>query len=566
MPQVPQYNGNVQENGIPTDRVPIQSSIESFGGGEGVSGVFKQAQDLVQKGRDAADKVQILDSHAKATELKNRILHGYTNEAGEEVLGALKQQGKNALGLPESTQKEYEDGIQKITENLNPRQQNMFRAASDEIRLSVNDKVRAHVSAESYKVQIQSMKTSVDVNKQDAIANFEDDKQRDIAILNIGASIRAGGKMAGWDNEMIENQIRQEVSGTNKEIVERYLNKGDYAGADQYFKNNYKSFTGEHQSDVDKLVKAGMEDREVYKTHDDIMAVKGISEPAAKAKIKSLYDAGTISAQVRKESTQMIEHTFSQMHQAKAESQSNLNIAAANILDANGGDIKDQKVINIKRGMTTEQRANVDRYAEVVANGGYDSDPYNYDNFEAKLRSNDQAERLSVTPADITNPDNKINRKGTRSQETLLKLLSENKIGSEKTLKERGDWIAEDDLVRQKIADAGIDPKSEEAKLLNSRLKAHIRAAQDLNDGKPLIKAEKIKAIDQLMMEDSFGFFGKYGGPIFRIGGGAYRFTTKVDQIDDITVGRITKYLEAKGQKATDEKVLAVYNSRKSRK
>jgi hypothetical protein len=561
--RVPRYEGEINVNSLPGERVPTQAPLESFGGGDAMNTAMNAATQLIKKGRDNADRIKIMDANNRATELKNRILHGYKSDDGQQVLGALDQQGENALALPDSVKKQYDEGISKIYENLNSRQQGLFRQLDDEIRLSVNDRVNSHIGNEYKKLQLSTMNSSVEINQNDAISNFSDEKQVGLAISKIKASIDAGGKMAGWDKNMIKEATDKKVSETHLGIVRRLLDNGDDMKADEYYKKNYNSFTGEDKQSIDKVLSGAKEDREVYRVHDDIMAKK-VSESRAKEMIKELYDAGKISAQVRKESTQMIEHSFSRTRAAADESQRNINIALANALDQNGGDFNATEVKRLLRGATTDTRNSALNYSQFVRNGGKSSDPLDYDDIESKLLSADPQIRNSVTQAEITDLNRRINDKGERSRETLLKYYSLNKRNDESFLKKVGDHASETELINNKLVDIGVKAKSNTAKELESRYKAEIRAQQQLQE-KPLTREQKVKILDQLTLEDSYGFFGKIGGPALKYIDSKYRFKDTADDIPEnlkkLIVDKIKKEKQNDNYVPTDDQILRVYNA-----
>ena len=103
--KIPQYEGDVSLNDIPTNRVPTEAPLSAFGGGEEMSQAFQKTQSLLKEAQVRADKSALRDGELKRTELELDILHGKKDEKGNRTGGALNRQGEQAFGTPEEVDK-----------------------------------------------------------------------------------------------------------------------------------------------------------------------------------------------------------------------------------------------------------------------------------------------------------------------------------------------------------------------------------------------------------------------------------------------------------------------------
>jgi hypothetical protein len=564
MPTIPKYEGDVNVQSLPQERVPIGAPIEAFGGGEAISAGIQGLSNLVKIGRDNADKTAVIDAKNKLTELKNRILHGYEDDKKQKVVGALSEQGKNSFGLPEKVQKQYDEGVQKIYEGLNYRQKPMVQEADGETKNFILDSVYKHMDKEKNKYVANTIKTSADVYKNDAIANYADENQRLAALKNLRESYSMGTQI-GMDDAMIKKAADDDVSSVHTSIVQRMLENGDDMQADEYYKKNYNEISGDDKLKVDKVLSGAKEDREVYAVHDKIIDMK-VSEGQAKAKIREMYDNGEISAKVRKESTSMIEHTYLKKRDSKDASQKDINVAIANILDENGGDLSDPRLIKYKSLVTQDGRIGMAKYADFVKLGGRESDPIEYSDLKNRLLSKDADVRNSVTQAEITDNNFKIT---AAARKEFLNYFDLNKRNDEKFLKKSQDFVSDAEVIKTKIQAVGLDPKTAEGKLFESRARQEFEAAQSIQD-KPLTKKQKNEIVDGLVKEDSLGFFGKMVKEGIGTGAaqmfGNYRFTDKVDDIPTDEMSKIKdSFLRKKGRLPTDGEALFMYNQKRNK-
>lgn len=244
MPTVPTPASDsrpIETQALPQSRVQVDASPEAFGGGQSAQNLAHAAEglgratvDFFQEERKRADEVAHTQADVEASKLQTEI-----------QVNVSKMRGQDAFGAADYANQAWSQGISKIKENLNGRNQQLFfdKSASGRF-MELNKSVQMHTANESEKYDDQTTEAAVQQYRTSAVVNAGDNQIVQQNIERTQAVVDAWAERKGIpkDSEIYQQKMRAELSATHKDVIQARIESGLDKPAMDYFK--------EHQGDM----------------------------------------------------------------------------------------------------------------------------------------------------------------------------------------------------------------------------------------------------------------------------------------------------------------------------
>jgi hypothetical protein len=269
MPTVPQY-GPPQVRPAPLSgaRLPVETPIEAFGGGQATQPVFQAARGILQ---DTAQFVQ--DERRKADLLilgeKRRALNEWEQaKIYDPNTGAVTQLGKSGLGVHESLGKDYDSFVDKLGKDLtSDDQRNAFKEMSDDRRNRVMLWAENHALKQTAVWKESEFGAGMESSKERAST---DPSTASEELANIDDEIRRRAADMGWGDKETAQELRNHKTDLHVRVIRKYQSQGFDLKAKSYF----ESVEGDLDPDVATKLRAqileGSLDGEAVRKADEI--------------------------------------------------------------------------------------------------------------------------------------------------------------------------------------------------------------------------------------------------------------------------------------------------------
>lgn len=356
MPKVPRLDSpQVQQQGyqpvLRNTRPP-----DDFGLKEQQQKVAGLAMGIVQKAREDADQVAVLNADKELSALETDIL--YNPETG-----AYNKKGKDAFGLPETVSEDWKKGADKIAESLsNPVQRAAFQRSVNSRYGDIDRQLQKHVGVEMSKYDDETTSAYIANERSAAVMNYQDPERVEMAKQRQQAAIMDHAKRNGLPEEWAKQKIQDTTSKTNTDIVNRMLANGDDLNAKKYFDANKEQFQGDDIAAVEKNLEEGSLRGESQRQSDEIVRKYGGSLTAAMEQVKKIQDP-----KIRDATQERVKSEFALKEVADRERRQKMQTQATNILDQTGN--IDQIPPAMWNQFELSERAALKAYAKAKAAG-----------------------------------------------------------------------------------------------------------------------------------------------------------------------------------------------------
>lgn len=233
MPRVPSFGERtVAAQGLPNARVSEQTinlgpAAQALTGA--VRGLGQQFAQEAQEERDRADNASVIEAETALDAYENSAL--FDPEAG-----AFSRKGKSAFDLPNQVLPAYDDEVKRLEGTLgSDRAKLAFKQRAGRRRAGIGQQLNRHESQQrdSYydEQDLAGLRSS-----QGVAANYYNDPKRigeELAKQEL--IIDARGARKGLSPEDIAEAKRSSRSGTQTDVVSRYLARGEFEAGRKYF-------------------------------------------------------------------------------------------------------------------------------------------------------------------------------------------------------------------------------------------------------------------------------------------------------------------------------------------
>jgi hypothetical protein len=323
-PAVPRRSqGTVGTAPLPGVRTPVDVPGAAFRAPAGIdpTGISRDIAEVIDRHRQHADTVIMLDADNKLAELESSLR---TN--------ATKLKGKDALGATQQATDGWQQGVSDIESSLTSEQQReQFRLRAASRYIGLKSFTENHGADEWDRFQAQTTDTAIKNRMSDAIANYRDPQTVARNAVEARSIIQNAGRRNGWDTETTDRKVAESLSAIHAGVISRYLAAGDDLGAKEYYEKSKSQLLGEHRDNIEASLKEGSTRGESQRQADAITA-KATDRASALEAVRKISDPG-----VRDATEERVNRFFSEKRQAETEDREDRYLTATNIVDKNPG-------------------------------------------------------------------------------------------------------------------------------------------------------------------------------------------------------------------------------------
>jgi len=358
MATVPTYQSQVREAAAPNIRVNTGAQpIEAFGGGrEKVTEALQQTVSLVDRERQKADQLAVLEADTKIAQAKNDLI--YNPETG-----LMTRKGKDAFGAYDEFKGKFDTTAAEIEKGLsNPAQKQAFRERLMAHSTEFNNQSQRHVFQESQAFDDEVTTSRLAVAQDEAVLNYADPNILARNKYEQQKTILEYADRKGLPPEWVKNKMGDTISKTNSAVVDRMLANGNDLAAQKYYAENKDQFSGNDVVRVEKSLEEGSLRGESQRRTDVIMS-QGKSMTAALEEVKKIEDP-----KVRDATQQRVREEYQLQKIAKEDLQTKQFNTAANIIEQNKGD-RDAIPPRLWNNLELSQRNAIDARSKQLREG-----------------------------------------------------------------------------------------------------------------------------------------------------------------------------------------------------
>lgn len=264
--------GTLRTQALPGVRVPVSVPAGAFGEGTAKSllSVGEVASKIYAEEKKKADEIAVLDFDRKLSEAESRLLY-------DPKTGALNRKGKDAFGLPEQVNGEFDKIVQEAEQGLGNNEQLVAARKYALARRTALDRTVQHHVAGARKVYDEAVTDSYIKNERDAAElNYRDPERIGMAIARQSAAYTDYAARNGMPEEWTKLKVSEAASKTHVGVVNRMLANADDLGATAYYKGNKDGFSGDDVTRVESALQRSKEHRE-RKVEKQINALNAIT-------------------------------------------------------------------------------------------------------------------------------------------------------------------------------------------------------------------------------------------------------------------------------------------------
>ncbi|MFW6341408.1 MAG: hypothetical protein ACOC00_00120 [Halothiobacillaceae bacterium] len=252
---VPGYGNRINLDASPAPGAPHLSSaapykevgaaLQNLGNQVAQTGVAvaraKQRQDEVEA-QDAALRFQ--------SEWQERMTQD-DEETGRQ--GYLNRQGKNTADLVDEAEREYQDLMDKHTQDLSPAQLAVMERFRLRHQTSQMSTVAKHMSRQMDAYADETTESLVSATKREALIAYQDEESFKWSMDSIRGARTAQAKRRGWSDRRLANQLIHDQGEILAGRTERLLDSGDPFAADKLLQQHRDRFMPD---DLERLAPA----------------------------------------------------------------------------------------------------------------------------------------------------------------------------------------------------------------------------------------------------------------------------------------------------------------------
>jgi hypothetical protein len=326
VPSVPRYSQpQVREDAAPGFRSNLELPDEVAGMGRASQKLLDTVADVATKIKQDADQLAVLDADKELSAMETRILY-------DQQKGALNKKGKDAFGIAEQVDEEFNKGVSEIESRLgNNTQRAAFRRMSQSRMSDVNRTLQKHVSGEIEKFDDEVTNAYLANERDAAAANYLDNDRVNISVERQRAALQDHANRKGLPEEWVKLKMQESSSKTYGSVIGRMLANGDDKMAKEYYEKNKTAFTGADQTAIEKDLEEGSLRGESQRMSDQIFAKNSGSMTRAFEEARKIDDP-----KLRDETTSRIKDRFAMKEAAERDNTENLYRGATDIIDQTG--------------------------------------------------------------------------------------------------------------------------------------------------------------------------------------------------------------------------------------
>lgn len=465
----------------PDDGVPIRplqapmgnpnAPIEAFGGGQaraenfGVArGLARDAQALVLQAQDKADADRMIEERIALNDWERQNVY-------DRKTGALGQLGKNALGIGDKVNQDYDKFTGEREQKLSSDgQRRAYRAMIAARKEHIGKVLTSHEGQQQEEIHIGGLKaataSSIERAATDPATAGLESKIVDDNALELAKSL-------GYDDAMTDYSRRKAQSDLHTQVIDRMLSTGQDLKAKDYYTLNGKLIIGNDAERVGRMVKNESVLGEAQRQKDRIFSTyyteggesgKDISAHyAPETEAAAMEEAGKIKdPDVRAKTEELVSREWHMLERSKENAYKKSYQDAVEAIEKSGGKY-DAISPQIRDSLRLAEKRQLMSYAKKISSGEdvvTDERLYN----QLQLAAAGADTRNAFKNLDLLAPAylNKLSKEDRRDLQKLQAGLIKD---DEKAKKEADGFRTTSDIVRSAI-DGKIKPGDEQERFL----------------------------------------------------------------------------------------------------
>lgn len=256
MPNVPTYNPQIREAGLPQARVnPNAAPLDAFGGGSSLErrtaanvGLANTVTDIALKEKEKADQTAATEGETSLVKFKQDMLTA-------QGTGFQNLKGKDPLAAIGSYQDQWNKKVSQLEDGFtNDNQKAYFRKTANSQSLDFNNNINQHAAVEYQKYDKSVYETGIQTYQNDAALFWQNpgkvqeslDKQKEL-VNNYAAK-------QGVDQATAALQFNMAKAQTLSSVINQQLIAGETSTARNLFTENREAF-GDAAPKIDESIK-----------------------------------------------------------------------------------------------------------------------------------------------------------------------------------------------------------------------------------------------------------------------------------------------------------------------
>lgn len=546
MPRVPRLDGpQVQEINTPSVRYNQNPSAEVFGGGQSQARLQSAIQGTLQKVKQDADEIAVLEAQNKLYEWESTSLY-------DKDKGALNKLGKDSLEASNAAISDFDKVTSEIESKLSTgTQKSMFARMRTSKYQEVNRLLQRHTSNEMGKYDNEQTKYSIIKEQESALRNFGDDALVGLSVSRQHEVLDQFARRNGKPQEWLDIEKQKAASKTYSSIIGKALDS-DAATADKtalFLYEKYKDFLSPEDAEVvGKQIEKVTVDKEGMRFADLVFDKNKYSQSKAFEEIRKIENE-----EVRKAARSYLGQLYSDYEGAKREDEKTLYKNLYNRISQNKGDLT--KIGSLMASLDPEKQEALRKFAEGERTGSNrnkvsdDKTYYKLIEMTKTEKGFSEFEKLNLLDPGFVN---------TLSQKDLNMFLKKQQGGfnSNDSALDRSMMSTVDMIYREngfKVPDKKAAPSTiAEYNQFLSALKEQVSAEEATTP-------QKIEEISRRLLKkrvlNSRSYWFDYNTPVFK----ADPKSVDISDIDSTTIKAFESALERKGRPVTEENLKALY-------
>jgi hypothetical protein len=449
MPTVPRLSGpQVQQAGMSNVRLDPSASKETFGGGQSAaqvesaaSGLGEMAQKLALEEKKKADDVATKEAWLKTVQLKNDLMYN-------PKTGVVTKQGKDAFGVVDQYEPEFDKRAQAIEDGLsNESQKAHYREMRMSLKGELNGELNRHMSVETKKYATDVTESGIKTAQDDAVLNYQNPGKVQDSIRTQQALIVSHAQDHGMPPEWVKEKLAAVTSDTHQGVITRMLANGQDMEAKKYFDGVKDQIgNGKDITHIEKSLEEGSLRGESQRQSDAILS-KGMDMSTSLAEARKVEDP-----KLRDAITERVKDRFQMKQMAERQDVEELHKRSTDIIDKTG-DVDKIPPSDWQR-FTLSERSALKSYAKQKREGIQpDTDWGEYYNLKTMASSTETKDKFLQMNLMALRP-----KFADTEFKELVGVQAALRKGDEKADKELDDFRTKHDIVAQSLRSHGFDP------------------------------------------------------------------------------------------------------------
>lgn len=232
----------------------------------------QQIASIVEKHRQRADEVAILEADNKLAELSTSL-----------ETAALQRRGKDALDAGADVADQWKQAVSDVESSLtNDTQRENFRLRASRHWQSLNSSVQRHGASEFQKYDAEQTDVGLKARVEQAVKNYADPKQIDQAVSESKALVQLYGSHNGWSPEQITDKQLAATTQIHGSVISRMIADGADQTALEYFKKTKPEINSDTATQLEQHLDVASTDGMALRAADGIwksLGPKNLNDP-----------------------------------------------------------------------------------------------------------------------------------------------------------------------------------------------------------------------------------------------------------------------------------------------